>query len=115
MDDQRRASSKLRFGGLTLMFAAAAIAVTAEAQSTRPGWGSVPYHDASGTGVTFRVWAPNATSVFVPGTFNNWSTAAAPLLQERTNGSLDGIWSADVAGATNGSQYKFFINNNGGI
>lgn len=113
MDVQSRANSKLKFGGLTLVFAVV-IAATVEAQSIRLGWGSTPYHDASGTGVTFRVWAPNAISVFVPGTFNNWSTTATPLVQERTNGSLDGIWSADVAGATNGSQYKFFINNNGG-
>jgi 1,4-alpha-glucan branching enzyme len=87
----------------------------AQGQSTRSGWGSTPYHDASGTGVTFRVWAPNATSVYVPGTFNNWSTAATPLTQERTNGVPDGVWSADVTTATNGSQYKFYINNSGGF
>ncbi|HWX18443.1 MAG TPA: alpha-amylase family glycosyl hydrolase [Candidatus Binatia bacterium] len=97
------------------MLAAVASAATAEAQSARPGWGSTPYHNASGTGVTFRVWAPNATSVYVPGTFNNWSTTATPLVQERTNGAVDGIWSADVAGVTNGSHYKYYINNNGAI
>ena len=40
---------------------------SAPAQSSRAGMGSTPYADASGTGVTFRVWAPNATSVTVPG------------------------------------------------
>src|SRR5436189_49838 len=35
------------------------------AQSTRPGMGSIPYADAAGTGVTFRVWAPDATSLAV--------------------------------------------------
>jgi 1,4-alpha-glucan branching enzyme len=114
-DAQSSASSNLRFGLLTPVFAAVAIAATAEAQSTRPGWGSTPYHNASGTGVTFRVWAPNATSVYVPGTFNNWSTTSTPLVQERTNGVVDGIWSADVGGVTNGSQYKYYINNNGGL
>src|SRR5579859_5807949 len=44
----------------------------APAQSSRPGWGSTPYHDATGTGVTFRVWAPNATGLHVPGEFNGW-------------------------------------------
>jgi 1,4-alpha-glucan branching enzyme len=108
-------ASHLRFGLLILVSAAVAIAATAEAQSARPGWGSTPYHSASGTGVTFRVWAPNATSVYVPGVFNNWSTTATPLVAERTNGAVDGIWSADVAGVTNGAQYKYYLNNNGGI
>ncbi|MGA2029260.1 MAG: alpha-amylase family glycosyl hydrolase [Verrucomicrobiota bacterium] len=100
---------------LAVVCAALSMTITVPAQSTRPGWGSTPYNDASGTGVTFRVWAPNATSVYVPGTFNNWSTTATPLVQEQTNGAVDGIWSADVAGVTNGSQYKYYINNNGGI
>jgi len=86
----------------------------ASAQSDRPGWGAVPYHDSSGTGVTFRVWAPNATSVFVPGQFNNWSTTATPLAEEFTNGAEDGVWSADVASASAGQQYKYYINYNAG-
>src|SRR5512137_906580 len=52
------------------------------AQSSRPGIGAIPYADALGTGVTFRVWAPNATSVAVPGQFNNWNTAANYLVKE---------------------------------
>ena len=92
-----------------LFCAAFALANTVLAQSTRPGWGSTPYHDTSGTGVTFRVWAPNATSVFVPGQFNSWSTTATPLSPEPTNG----VWSADVPIATPGQQYKYFINYNG--
>lgn len=83
------------------------------AQSSRPGWGSIPYHDSSGTGTTFRVWAPNASSVYVPGEFNLWSTTANPLGKELTNGSWTGVWSADVPGAVAGQQYKYFINYNG--
>ena len=94
-----------------LFCAAFTLASTVLAQSSRPGWGSTPYHDTSGTGVTFRVWAPNATSVYVPGTFNGWSTTATPLVEEQTNGAVDGVWSADVAGVTNLSQYKYYINN----
>lgn len=83
------------------------------AQSSRPGWGSTPYHDALGTGVTFRVWAPDASSVFVPGQFNSWSTTATPLVKELTNGSWTGIWSGDVTTASTGQQYKYFLNYNG--
>jgi len=105
-------SSKLQLCP-ALLCAAFALANPVWAQSTRPGWGSTPYHDTSGTGVTFRVWAPNATTVYVPGTFNSWSTTATPLVQEQTNGAVDGVWSADVAGVTNGSQYKYYINYSG--
>ena len=79
------------------------------AQSSRPGWGATPYHDGPGTGVTFRVWAPNAMSVYLPGNFNSWSTTTTHLIQETTNTLPDGIWSADLAGVTNGSQYKYYF------
>ncbi len=95
-----------------LLFAAGAVAIHCAAQSSRPGWGSTPYHDALGTGVTFRVWAPNATSATVPGVFNSWSQTATPLGKELTNGVWDGVWSVDVAGATAGQQYKYFFNGN---
>ena len=88
------------------------MAATAPAQSSRPGWGATPYSDAQGTGVTFRVWAPNATSVYLPGQFNGWSTGTTHLVQETTNGVGDGIWSLDLAGVTNGSQYKYYFNGN---
>ncbi len=84
----------------------------APAQSSRLGWGATPYHDPLGTGVTFRVWAPNATSVYLPGQFNGWSTSTTHLTQEQINGVGDGIWSADVPGVANGSQYKYFLNGN---
>src|SRR5688572_23678854 len=77
---------------------------TACAQSIRPGMGATPYADAFGTGVTFRVWSPRATSVAVRGTFNGWSIT--PMAEE----SASDLWSVDVGGVTNGSQYKYFIN-----
>jgi 1,4-alpha-glucan branching enzyme len=70
--------------------------------STKPGMGAVPY---SG-GVTFRVWAPNATSVKVAGTFNSFSATANPLYAEG-----NGNWSVDVPGAVDGQQYKYVITN----
>ena len=99
---------------MALAGVALALGPRTAAQSTRAGWGSTPYHDALGTGVTFRAWAPNATSVFVPGQFNNWSTTATPLGKELTNGVPDGVWSADVAGAAAGQQYKYYLNYSGG-
>jgi 1,4-alpha-glucan branching enzyme len=94
---------------LALIYGTLAFAATGFAQSSRPGWGSTPYQDAQGTGVTFRVWAPNATSVYLPGSFNNWSTSTTHLIQEQTNGDADGIWSLDLPGITNGSQYKYYF------
>jgi 1,4-alpha-glucan branching enzyme len=76
------------------------------AQSSRPGMGSIPYSDAGGTGVTFRVWSPDATSVTVEGDFNGWSGTANPLTKEAAND----LWSADVSTARNGNQYKYKIN-----
>ncbi len=78
----------------------------AEAQSARSGVGAMPYADAGGTGVTFRVWAPNATSVGVKGQFNGWSTST--MIQEGSTG----YWSRDFAGATAGQEYKYVINGN---
>ncbi len=72
--------------------------------STRPYMGAIPYSDASGTGVTFRVWAPFASSVAVAGDFNGWSTSASPLYAEGND-----FWSVDVPAATAGSQYKFVL------
>lgn len=97
-----------------VLLAFSALAAVALAQSTRPGWGSTPYDDASGTGVTFRVWAPNAVSVYVPGQFNSWSTNATPLAKELTNGTWTGVWSADVPTASTGQQYKYYINSSSG-
>ena len=96
-----------------LVWVAVSLALTVHAQSSRPGWGATPYRDTLGTGVTFRVWAPNATSVYVPGQFNSWSTTATPLGKELTNGTFDGVWSADVTSASPPQQYKYYINYSG--
>lgn len=71
--------------------------------STRPGMGAIPYAG----GVTFRVWAPNATAVRVGGTFNAFSATANPLFSEGASGN----WSVDVPGAVAGQEYKFVIVN----
>lgn len=85
------------------------LAGSAFAQSLRPGWGATPYAATGATGVTFRVWAPNATSVYVAGTFNGWNSAVHPLTLESTN---TGVWSRDVASARTNHNYKYVINGN---
>jgi 1,4-alpha-glucan branching enzyme len=80
------------------------IAATAFAQSSRGGMGAVPYADSNGTGVTFRTWAPNASSVNVRGSFNGWGTTAMAA------DPSGGTWSVDVPRARAGDQYKFDLN-----
>src|ERR1043166_3325765 len=95
-------------GKITVACACACVIFTHPAQavpSTRPGWGATPY-GAGGTGVTFRVWAPNAGSVTVKGSFNGFNNVSTPLFSEGTNG----IWSVDVSNAVVGQQYKYRIN-----
>ena len=79
------------------------------AQSIRSGMGSTPYADSAGTGVTFRVWAPDATSVAVCGEFNvgGFSNTTNFLVQE--SGGL-GLWSKDVPAAKAGDEYKYYLN-----
>ena len=87
---------------LCLIVALTVLNGSAIAQSTRSGNGAVPY---SG-GVTFRVWAPNASGVAVAGSFNSWSASANTLVSEG-----GGFWSIDVSGAAVDDQYKFVITN----
>ncbi len=71
--------------------------------SFRTGIGAVLLPDSAGT--TFRVWAPFAESVAVAGTFNDWSATATPLASEG-----NGYWSADVAAARPGDEYRYVMN-----
>ncbi|HMP75328.1 MAG TPA: carbohydrate-binding protein [Kiritimatiellia bacterium] len=87
------------------IFVWALFVAVAGAQSVRPGLGSIPYADAGGTGVTFRVWAPNATSVGVKGQFSGWATLTL------TKEGATPYWSRDVAGAQAGQEYKYVLNN----
>jgi 1,4-alpha-glucan branching enzyme len=70
--------------------------------SARPGMGAWPYPG----GVTFRVWAPNATAISVTGTFDGWDATRHPLAPEE-----GGTWSADVPGAGDGDEYRFLVSN----
>ncbi len=55
-------------------------------------------------GVFFRVWAPNAKSVSVLGTFNEWNSEANALLSEE-----NGYWGINVQHAKAGDEYKFLL------
>jgi 1,4-alpha-glucan branching enzyme len=56
------------------------------------------------SGVSFRVWAPFASSVAVTGSFNGWTEF--PLESEN-----DGYWWGHVKGAIPGQEYKYVIKN----
>jgi len=86
----------------------AVAASTASAQSSRPGQGATVYQDADGWGTTFRTWAPNASALYVSGSFNNWATNTHPLTSEG-----DGFWSRDVEGVWAGQEYQFVMLTNG--
>ena len=58
---------------------------------------------ANVTGVTFRVWAPNATGVAVRGEFNAWGETAM------TKDNATGYWAATVPAARPGQEYKYFL------
>lgn len=59
-------------------------------------------------GATFRVWAPEAQSVTLQGTFNNWTDQA---LQSEGNG----YWQTFGAGAKEGDHYKFYVRGHGSV
>jgi 1,4-alpha-glucan branching enzyme len=69
-----------------------------------PGMGAIVHGDSC----SFRVWAPNASSVSLVGTFNNWTYGQIWMLNEVT-----GFWSVDVSGVRAGDEYKFAIQNSG--
>jgi 1,4-alpha-glucan branching enzyme len=58
------------------------------------------------SGVTFRVWAPNAEAVSVIGPFNDSDPLLNPLTLEG-----DGYWANHVEGIGHGTAYKFHIAN----
>jgi 1,4-alpha-glucan branching enzyme len=72
------------------------------APSPHAGMGAVPVDD----GVTFRVWAPHATQVWVIGDFNGWDSGNNPVLAREGDGSSD-LWSVHVPGAKPGQEYQF--------
>src|SRR5580658_6315761 len=56
-------------------------------------------------GTTFSVWAPNARSISVVGSFKGWD----PKTHRLSVRGSSGIWEGFVPGATQGALYKFHI------
>jgi 1,4-alpha-glucan branching enzyme len=56
-------------------------------------------------GASFSVWAPNARSVTVIGSFNDWNRDSHPLRALESSG----IWEGFIPGVTKGSVYKYHI------
>lgn len=56
-------------------------------------------------GIFFAVWAPNATQVYVIGSFNDWNEISHPM--DRLEGV--GIWTLFVPHVGEGEMYKFLI------
>ena len=67
--------------------------------------GAHPSEEDGVSGTYFAVWAPNAASVHVIGSFNGWDEEANPL----TKLGPGGIYSAFVPGVGTGELYKFLI------
>ena len=61
-------------------------------------------------GAEFSVWAPNARSVSVVGSFNSWNPKSNPL---EPRGS-SGIWEGFIPGVPQGALYKFHIQSQAG-
>ena len=62
------------------------------------------------SGVSFKVWAPNSTSVRVVGDFNHWD---GTCYQMRSMGS-SGVWELYIPGVKPGALYKFQIRTKAG-
>ena len=91
-----------RMRAIGFLFFLFSVGAAADAQS--PPLGAVVNRSgATITGVTFRVWAPNATSVAVRGEFSGWAERAM------TKDSATGYWTATVAEARPNQEYKYFL------
>ncbi len=58
------------------------------------------------SGVTFRVWAPDATAVWVRGSWDRWSTPGTALTP-----SADGTFGGKVSAAAVGDEYEYLLAN----
>ncbi len=74
-------------------------------------FGAHPLEENGEQGVYFSVWAPNAESISVIGSFNKWEAWVHEM--HRIDGS--GVWERFVPGAKLGDQYKFEIKGENGF
>ena len=67
--------------------------------------GAHPSFEDNKEGMFFSVWAPNASSVHVIGTFNEWNEESHPLSKLGSGG----IYAKFIPGVKTGELYKFLI------
>ena len=72
--------------------------------------GAHPWKKGGRNGVNFAVWAPNAESVYLIGSFNNWDESACPM----TRLEPLGIYEVFLTEARKGDLYKFLIHTRDG-
>lgn len=60
-------------------------------------------------GVTFSLWAPNASSAAVIGDFNQWDDRIHPMENIEHHGNLSGYWAVFIPNISQGSLYKFAL------
>lgn len=104
------------YGKVKLVLAPAAIALSLAAhnvhssglqrvsQYPHPPLGAHPLTSTSAVGTSFSVWAPNADSVSVVGTFNNWDGTVDKLRR-----FPDGVWRGKSTAARPGDEYMFLL------
>ncbi len=63
------------------------------------------FSDGKETKAVFRTWAPNAVSLSVVGTFNDWDVKANPMRRI----SDGGVWEAVIAGVKQFDIYKYAV------
>jgi 1,4-alpha-glucan branching enzyme len=73
---------------------------TSAAGSSRPGMGATVFDG----GTLFRVFAPNASRVFVAGEFNGWS-----MTRDEMHADGNGNFTTEIAGAVAGQRYKYVV------
>lgn len=81
---------------------ALALAIVAVTTLAPPSMAEVK---VEGNTVTFRLYAPDAKSVHLAGTFNNWSTTATPMQGPDANG----YWTVTLTLANGRYEYKFVV------
>ena len=65
-------------------------------------------------GVSFSVWAPNASHISLIGDFNLWDERSHPMQNIACNNAASGYWNIFIPNAVAGQQYKFAIKDKSG-